>query len=421
MSGTLIRLALQSLWNRRLTAGLTLLSITLAVVLLLGVEKIRTETRDGFRNTVSGTDLIVGARASPVQLLLYSVFRIGDATANVRYGSYERISSHPLVAWSIPLALGDSHRGFRVLGTNDAYLEHYRYGRDQALEVVDGGWFDDLYDAVIGAEVAAALGYTPGAQMVLSHGTHEVSFTDHAEMPFTVSGVLARTGTPVDRTIHVSLPAIEAIHLGWEAGIPLPGRTVSSDAAREADLTPETITAFMLGLKSRAAVFQIQQAVNAFPGEPLTGILPGVALQQFFSLIGVAEDALLVVSAFVVLVGLAGMMTMVLASLAERRREMAILRSVGARPWQLLVLLTAEATLLTALGAVLGAALVQGLVAGFAPLIEALAGVRLSAGWPAQRELLMLGAVVFGGLLSGLVPALLAYRRSLADGLTIRV
>ena len=414
-------LALQSLWNRRGTALLTLLSLTLAVTLLIGVEKIRTEARDGFYASVSGTDLIVGARTSPVQLLLASVFRLGDAPANVSYDTFELISSHPLVAWSIPISLGDSHRGYRVLGTNDAYYEHFRFSRGQRLTVTEGAWFDDLFDVVLGAEIAAELGYAVDDSLILSHGTQAVSFADHDALPFRVSGVLARTGTPVDRTLHVSLEAIEAIHIGWESGVQLPGQEVAADAARAADLRPGSVTAFLLGLQSRAAVLRVQQAVNVYPQEALSAILPAVAMQQFFSLVGVAEDALLIVSAFVVLVGLAGMMTMLLATLSERRREMAILRSVGARPVHVFALLVAESLLLTVIGAALGLLCVQLLILGTGPLLEALAGIRFEAGLPTLREWQLLAAVIGGGTLVSLVPGVLAYRRSLADGLTVRL
>src|SRR5215468_8728951 len=134
----ILQLALKSLRNRRLTAALTVLSIALAMVLLLGVERIRSEARESFASTISGTDLIVGARSSPVHLLLYSVFRIGNPTNNVRWESFETIAARPEVAWAIPISLGDSHRGFRVLGTTPAYFEHFRYGRGRKLELASG-------------------------------------------------------------------------------------------------------------------------------------------------------------------------------------------------------------------------------------------------------------------------------------------
>lgn len=416
----LVHLALRSLWNRRFTAGLAWLSITLSVTLLIGVEKVRTEARESFTQTVAGTDLIVGARSGPIQLLLYSVFRIGDATANVSWDSYERISGHPLVAWSIPLSLGDSHRGYRVVGTTDSYFEQLRYGGGRALALTEGAWFDDLFDATLGAEVARALGYGLGERIVLAHGTGSHGLMGHDDMPFTVSGILAPTGTPVDQSIHVSLEAIEAIHLGWEAGVPIRGRAVSPEAARERELTPRAITAFLLGLQSRAAVFQVQRAINAYPDEPLSAILPGAALQQLWSLVAIAENALLVVSAFVVLAGLAGMITMLLASLSERRREMAILRSVGARPAHVFGLLMAESALLGIAGVLAGFALVHLLMAAGAPLVQATWGLHLAPSLPSMRELTLLAVVALGATAAGAVPAWRAYRMSLADGLSIR-
>ena len=172
----LLRLALTSLNNRRFTALLTVFAIALSVCLLLAVERIRTETRASFANTISGSDLIVGARSGSVNLLLYSVFRIGNATNNIRWDSFEHFAGHPRVKWAIPLSLGDSHRGYRVLGTSAAYFEHYQYGRNQALQFTEGQQFGDLFEVVLGAEVADALDYKVGQQIVLAHGVSTVSW-----------------------------------------------------------------------------------------------------------------------------------------------------------------------------------------------------------------------------------------------------
>lgn len=225
---TLFRLALLSLLNRRVTAALTAVAIALSTMLLLGVEKVRTGARESFADTVSGVDLIVGARTGGVQLLLYSVFRIGAATNNVTWESYEDIAAQPEVAWIVPLSLGDSHRGFRVLGTTQEYFDRYQYRGGRHLAFAEGERFDDLFDAAIGAEVAEKLGYEVGDEIIVSHGL--ASFTDHDDKPFRVSGILERTGTPVDRTVHVSLEAIEAIHADWRGGGRL--RPVNGSAPR---------------------------------------------------------------------------------------------------------------------------------------------------------------------------------------------
>jgi putative ABC transport system permease protein len=417
----ILTLAWKSLLNRRFTALLTVVSIALSVALLVGVERLRTEARASFANTLSGTDLIVGARSGPVQLLLYSVFRIGDATNNISWESYQDIAEHPRVSWTVPIALGDSHRGFRVLGTTRGYFDHYRYGRDRPLELAEGQEFFDLYDAVLGAEVADKLDYQIGDPIIVAHGAGDVSFARHDDKPFRVVGILARTGTPVDRTVHVSLEAIEAIHIDWQSGAPLPGVSISAEQARAMDLTPKAITAALVGLSSKIATFQVQRYVNDYPQEPLSAVLPGVALSQLWNLIGIAENALLIVSAFVVVVGLFGMLTALLTSLNERRREMAILRSVGARPGHVFGLIMGEAIFLTLLGAVLGLTLLYLLLLIGQPIIESEFGIFIGIGGLSPHEWILIGAVVGAGVLVGIVPSYRAYRLSLADGLSVRV
>ena len=219
-----LRLTVQSLTNRWPTALLTVLAISLSVTLFLGVEKVRGGAKASFANTISGTDLIVGARAGGIQLLLYAVFRIGNATNNITMASLEDIANRPEVAWIVPMSLGDSHRGFRVLGTTVDYFTHYRYRQRQSLAFQEGGAFEDIFDAVVGADVAAALGYRLGNPLVIQHGIGELSSQDHSDKPFRIVGVLEKTGTPVDRSVHVSLEAIEAIHFDWEGGALRPGR-----------------------------------------------------------------------------------------------------------------------------------------------------------------------------------------------------
>lgn len=418
----LLHIAVRSVLNRRVTAALTVLSIAVSVTLFLGVEKIRSGAQAGFANTVSGTDLIVGARSGAINLLLYSVFRIGDATNNVTWESYREIAGRDDVAWAIPISLGDSHRGFRVMGTTGAYFDHYLTGDRQALRFFDGRRFDDLFEAVIGADVAAELGYKVDQEIVISHGIGSVSFASHDNLPFRIAGILARTGTPVDRTVHVSLEGIEAIHLGWGGGAaPRGGSRPSADEVRQRDLEPETITAFLLGLKSRIAVLKAQRDINGYEPEALMAIIPGVALTQLWDVVGVAETALTAIAGFVIFTGLFGLMTNVLTSLSERRREMAILRSVGARAGHIFFLLVSEAMLLAAAGALLGLFLVQGVLWIAAPAVMEATGVFVGGMGVTAFDVTTLGAViVLAGILAA-VPAWRAYRQSLSDGLTVRI
>lgn len=414
------RLALQSLRNRTLTASLTVLAIAVSVMLLLGVEKVRTGARQSFANTISGTDLIVGARSGGIQLLLYSVFRIGNATNNITWKSLQDIAKQPDVAWVVPLSLGDSHHGFRVLGTTPDYFKHYKYREGQPITFADGKPFADLFDAVIGADVAETLGYKVGDPIIVAHGTGSISFVEHEDKPFRVSGILEKTGTPIDRTVHVSLEAIEAIHVDWKQGIPMPGETVSAEDVRTMSLKPKAVTAALIGLKSKIATFKLQRMINEYRQEPLSAIIPGLTLQELWQLVGTAETALSVVSAMVVATALLGMVTMILTTLNERRREMAILRSVGARPATILGLLATEAGLLTLAGVVLGVVLLYAALAMVQPYVDRAYGLHLNINPLTYREWITLGAIVLAGFLAGLIPALRAYRLSLADGMMVR-
>ncbi len=410
-----------SMINRRLSVLLTAIAVALSVAMLLGVERLRHDAREGFAQTLSGTDLLVGARSGPVQLLLYSVFHIGDATNNVSWASVQAMAEHPQVEWVVPISLGDSHRGFRVVGTSRAFFEHYRYGRGHALAFADGRPFDGVFEAVVGAELARRYGYQPGQSIVVSHGIGDISLADHADKPFTIVGVLERSGTPVDRAVLVSLEGIEAIHLDWVGGARLPGVQIPVEQIHRFDLTPKSVTAAMVGLSSRVAVFRVQRFINTYADEPLLAILPGATLQQLWSVVGVVEQVLLAVSALVVLVGLTGLVAVVVSSLGERRRELAILRSMGARPLQIFGLLALESLLISLLGCVAGVALVQLLALSVGPWLEAHHGLLVSAGALRSGEWLLLGGVMFAAFLASVVPGWRAYRYSLADGMSVRV
>lgn len=414
----MLELAWTSLRSRALSVGLTVLVITLSVVLLLGVERVRTQAHEGFASTVSGTDLIVGARSGPVNLLLYSVFHIGDPTNNVSWQSYQALSALPQVKWAVPLSLGDSWRGYRVVGTSDGYFEHYRYGAGHALAFASGRPFDDLYDVVIGAEVAQAQKVGLGDQIVLAHGTGAVTLATHADKPFRVAGILQQTGTPVDSSLLVSLAAIEAIHADWRSGVQLRSQSVSAEQARHLDLTPTSITAFMLGLNSRIATFSVQRRINEYPDEAMLAILPGVTLQQLWQSLGMAERALQLISAMVVALGMVSLVALLVSTLQERRCEMAILRATGARPGYIAALLVVEAVATSAVACAL--ALVLLVAASIAGRGWALAnfGLSITHVWPDGRELAWVAGVLAISAVAGLVPALLAYRRTLADGLS---
>ncbi|OYT99051.1 MAG: peptide ABC transporter permease [Burkholderiales bacterium PBB1] len=421
----LLTLAWRSAWNRRATLSLVLLSVALSTFLLLGFEQVRTDVRENFSQSVSGTDLVVGARTGSVQLMLYAVFRVGSATNNIRMSSVEAIAKHRAVAWVVPLSLGDTHRGYAVLGTTADYFNRFLYGDREPLVLAQGRAFadgiDGLYGAVLGAEVADALGYRLGSKLTLTHGAGGLPGAEHADKPFTVVGILARTGTPVDRTVHISLQSMEAIHIDWVGGAPMPGVSIAPDQARKFDLTPKVVTAALVGLKGRAAVFNVQRFVADYADEPLMAVLPGVALDELWDVVGVGEKALIGMSAMVGVVSLAGLVAVVMAGLNERRRELAVLRAVGAAPRHVLLLLAGEGLLITLCGALLGVLSTGLFIALAAPWVQAHYGVNLKLSAPSAAQWSLFAAVVVAGAVASLIPAWRAYRWSLADGLSPRV
>ncbi|EPN4953625.1 ABC transporter permease [Vibrio diabolicus] len=414
------KLAWKSLINRKTTAILTIMTVAISVILLLGVERIRTQAKDSFANTISGTDLIIGGRSGQVNLLLYSVFRIGNATNNIDWKSYQEFANHRAVDWAIPISLGDSHKGFRVMGTNHSYFEHYKFGSKQSLTFSEGLEFNGLFETVLGSDVAKQLGYHVGSEIIIAHGISDVGFSRHDNLPFKVVGILAPTGTPVDKTVHVSLEAIEAIHVGWESGARL-GPTPKAQDLKNRDFQPKQITAMLVGLKSRIQTFALQRQINTYPKEPLSAIMPGVALHELWGMMSVAEQALMAVSGFVVIAGLLGMLSSLLTSLQERRREMAILRAMGARPRHVFSLLISEASLLTAAGIVTGVAGLYAILAIVQPIVQQHYGIHLTLSLLSPYEWMLLGFVQCAGIVIGFIPAFRAYRQSLSDGMTIRI
>ncbi len=419
----LLHLAARSLAARKGPALLTLIAIALSVALFVCVEQVRRGARSGFEATISGTHLIVGAPTGKINLLLYSVFRIGDATAEISWGAYQRLEARSDVDWAVPISLGDGYRGFRVMGTTPAYFERYKYAGGAALAFSEGAQFDDLFDAVIGAEVARGADLAIGDPVALSHGLGAAGIgAGHDNRPFKIVGILKPTGTPVDKTVHVSLEAITALHVGWESGTKNPlADTLSTQTIRNFDLTPKTVTAVYVGLKQRGTVLQTRYQINTDKDEPLMAIIPSEALKDLWQTTALAERALGAISAMVIAVGLVSILTSLLTSLNERRREMAILRATGARPGHIFSLLVLEAGLIGSVGAGLGILIAHVGLSLLAPLVTARTGVMLANTGPGLTDLAVWGAVTLAALLLGCVPAYTALKRSLADGLTLRV
>lgn len=430
----LFKVAWLSLMNRKISAFLTIFSIAISVFVLLSVEHIRSETKASFGRTVSGVDLIVGARTGQLNLLLYSVFRIGNPSNNISWESYQTIAESKGVAWSVPLSMGDSHKGFNVIGTTDDYFVHFKYANKRPLTFAQGQAFKQSQEVVLGASVAEKLGYGLGESITLSHGTGKVSFSHHTDHPFVVVGILTTTGTPVDQSLHVDLRAIDTIHQS-------PGKKVSFSRAATAKskehshahdhhpenhtesvhkaTQPNSVSAFLLGLESKITILRLQRIINQFEQEPLMAIMPGVALGELWQIMGFVESTLLVIAILVLISTLLGLCTMLLASMRERQRELAIVRAIGGHPSFVFLLVMLEVSLLTLLG-IFSAFVMLWLILLFGHnyLINEF-GLLISQNFLNYSTFVWVLVIISASLLVALLPGISAYRSSLNSGLTV--
>ena len=437
------RLAYFSAKNRASTLLLSLLAIAVSATLLLGITRISEQTQNQFTLSVSGTDLIVGPRDNAVSLLLYSVFHLGNPTQTIPWASAEALKNRPEVKWTIPLSIGDNYQGYPVVGTTPDFYEHFRYGDQQPLVLAQGSASKGVFDVVIGAQVAQKQHLKLGDKLVLSHGTHEKvghnnheevgheeegheeeghedsgePVGNHADKPFAVTGILAPTNTPVDQTVYIELTGMSAIHLDWQAGAPIKGVQIPAEFVKKFNLAPTEVNSVLVGLHDRSRVLDVQRSINDQTDVALSAVLPGVALNELWAMLSVIETMLLAISALAAFACFVGLIAVILSSLGERRRELAILRSVGAKPRHIFALLFIEGCSITFLGIAFGLLLLIFGSTLAAPLINETLGFTLTLTAPSLAEWRLMGMLMLGGALASVIPGLRAYRYSLNDGL----
>lgn len=426
MMNTIFRLAIKSIRYRKSAIILSVISIALSVVLLLGIERIRSGIEESFTNTISGTDLIVGARTGNLSLLLSTVFHRGNVNQGISWTSYETVKSNPQVDWTIPISLGDSHKGFAVVGTNSDFFKHYRYGSNLLLDTESGQMAISDMKTIIGAKVAEELGYKVDDAIVLTHGMGAEDFSNHKENPFTVTAILKPTGTPIDNSVLVFLNALDDIHSEFYHQDIDPFATMeNADDHHEhnhdrGESHPETITGFFVGVKNKSNILQLQRLINDNASESLTAIMPVVTLLELWGVINPIENVLKLISLVVLFISLGSILTTILTSLNQRRREMSILRSIGARPRLIFGLIILESIGIVLAGIILGISLLIVTLIISQPLFSQNFGIRLDVWHASLNEIYILLAILISGLFIGLFPAFQSYKQTLGDGLTIK-
>ncbi|GAB4405301.1 MAG: ABC transporter permease [Bacteriovoracaceae bacterium] len=414
----MISLIFKSLRHRWVTALACVLSIALSTGLFLGIEQVRKSARESFTDAVSKADLLIGARGGSLPLLLYTIFHLGQPINNIKYETFEELSKHSAISWAIPYSLGDSYKGHRVVGTNQSLFEHYQFRGDQKIQLKEGRIFQRPDEVVIGSVVAKNQKLKVGDPIVLTHGVSSEGIFNHEATPFKVVGILKATSTPIDKALFVQLEGIELLHVGWEGGVP-PSEEIKLTEEQMNNLKPESITSFLLGLKSRMMVLRFRSVIDQYEKEPLTAIIPALGLQELWNTLGYVENALSLISLCVLAVGLIGIFIALYTSLQERRREIALFRAVGAGTRHIFTMLLGESFILVFSGLILG-------------LLVNVLGLYLLNNWFMeefslfldfkgldQSEYIFIGVTLVASLLAGLIPAIKAYRQSLQDGLTV--
>jgi len=418
-------LAWRSAWSRRHALAMVALSVSVSVLILLGVQQLRHDARQSFTQALSGVDLIVGPRGSASELMLYSVFQVGRPNRNMAHEAYVALRALPQVRWAVPVQLGDTYRGFPVLGTTPELFEVFQT-QGARLQWAQGRPFADaqadagaVVEAVLGAQVAARHGLSVGDRLGLTHGRSDGLAPDHADQPFTVVGVLQATGAPIDRNVIISLQGFEALHQGMGApGLPwLGGAGTAPTLAQRAALVPRELTAVWVGLHARTEVFSARRAIERLPQDSLMAVLPGVALDELWQVVKLAENALLAMGVLVAVSGMLSVAAVLMVGLSARRKELAVLRALGATPLALLGLVWLEALGVCLLG-MLGGLVLHGLgLWALQDLLRTELGIAVQWGWPTAEVAWSLAGLVLAAWLAASVPALRAYRLSLVDGL----
>jgi putative ABC transport system permease protein len=414
---TLSGLSFAYLRDRALNTGLNILLLALGVATLVILLLFSAQLEGRFEKDAEGIDMVVGAKGSPLQLILSSIYHVDVPTGNIPLDTLTMLRKQPTVAEVIPLALGDSFRSFRIVGTEPGYAALYK------AKLADGRMFAQPYEVVIGSEVAARTGATLGQRFVGSHGMGDGDkASKHEETPFIVTGRLAPTGTVIDRLILTPVESVWDVHGIEHDDHDEAGHHDESDhhedhaqdAAVQGKLEPE-VTALLVRFASPLAAVQLPNFINR--QTQLQAAVPAVEISRLLALVGIGIDA---VRAFAVLLMLtAGLSIFValLTALRQREGDMAMLRVIGASRAGIVGQIIAEGVILAAAGALLGVVLGHAVIGVAAGSFEELRQMGLSALHFEPAEVWIILAALAIGAIAALIPALRVFNADIAETL----
>lgn len=385
-----LRLAWAYLAARPLLTALHVLMIAIGMGTLVLVVLFTSQTEERLRRDAKPVDLVVGAKGSPLQLILSAVLQVDVPTGNIDYAEARKVAASPMVARSTPVSLGDSYRGFRIVGTDASYPELY------GAKLASGRMFGRGMEAVLGAEVARRSGLAPGSRLIGAHGLAVAAGAAHADHPFQIVGVLAPTGAVIDRLVLTPLESVWEVH-----GSPH-GESERGEAPRE-------ITAMLIGYRTPLAAALLPRQINSTT--TMQAAVPAYETARLMNLVGVGVDTLRIFAIVLMATAAVSVFIALMSALQERRYDLALLRTLGARPATLFALLAAEGVTLVVAGVILGLALGHVATEALGRWIARSNPWTLTGlAWAPQEAWAAL-AVLAAGTATCLLPAIQAYRR----------
>jgi putative ABC transport system permease protein len=427
---SIFRIVLKNIKQRSLASLLTVFSIMLGMALVISILILKQESQDAFNQTATGYELIVGPKGSSLQLTLNTIYHIGVPIQNIPYDTYTKLKDDKRVKLAIPYVLGDNYKNHRLIGTVPEIFSEFNYQKDKKYKLKEGKFFEKDFEAVIGYETALKTGLKVGDKFSGSHGVEEYEnagdILAHNEFKFTVTGILEKTFTPTDKVIFTSMNSIWGIH-HHEAEEKLKENNPKdehnheshNEHSHEIKDSDKSVTAILISLKSPVYFDLLRRQINEnkYEGINAQAVIPVFEIKQLFDIIGNINSILIVIAYLVVFVAVISILVSIYNSMNERKRDIAIMRSLGARKNTILNIILTEGFLVSFIGGILGIIISHLLIFILKDTISNIAGIQINGSGFYPFELYILSGTVLLGVIVTLIPALKAYNTDVASNL----
>ena len=418
----LSKISIQNIRHKPLSSFLSILLLAFGtgiIVLLLSASE---QIEKQFTRNIKGIDLVVGAKGSPLQLILSGVYHIDAPTGNIPLEEFEKLAKNPMVEKAIPLAYGDNYEGYRIVGTEKSYPEHYD------ARMAEGNWWQSEGEVVLGASVARLKQVSIGDKFYSSHGLGE-AIEEHENFEYTVTGILEPTGTVIDKLILTQVESVWAVHADHDDGSKTKaeehdehheqdGHNGDGQHAKEHDHDHEEqqITAGLLSFRSPMGNLMLPRMVNQ--NTSMQAALPAIEINRLFSLMGTGVQTLRILAILIVIISAISVFISLYQSLKERKFELALLRTMGAGSMQLLWIVLLEGIIIAFVGYLCGLLLGKVALYLMAKLAQETYQYSFQLQWITLAEVYLLPIVLAIGFLAALIPAIRAYRLNISKVLS---